>query len=364
MNDPSRPPVSVVVPFYNTADYLDACVRSVLDQDYPNYEVVLSDNVSTDGSSEIARRHAETDRRVRYVAHDEFVGQVRNYNRALTEASPDCRYVKIVQADDWIYPECLAKLVDVAKRHPEVGLVSSFYLDGARVRNVGLPPEREVFTGREVCRRQLLEGQFFLGTPTTVLYRAEVVRERDPFYSVGSLHEDTEAGYEILRDWDLGFVHQVLSFARVRDESISASGEEHDPHLLDKLIAIHRYGGDYLSPDEHRRVWKKYARRYHTFLGESLLRGRGEDFWAYHREGLSTIDRPLRRLRVGLGALRAAASLLLNPLDTAERLMRRVTRRLRPPLRAEEEAPGGDGRREAGAGARAPGGQVREEAAS
>ena len=54
-----------------------------------------------------------------------------------------------------------------------------------------------------------------------MLYRAEVVRARDPFFCERSLHEDTEACYEILRDWDFGFVHQVLSYWRTQPGSIT-----------------------------------------------------------------------------------------------------------------------------------------------
>lgn len=324
MTDREAPLVSVVVPFYNTAEYLETCVRSVLLQDYAEFELILSDNCSDDGSSRIARRLARSDDRIRYVPHDEFVGQVANYNRALTEISSDSVYTKIVQADDWVYPESLRKMAGVADRHRTAGLVSSYTLKGTSVKNVGLPPDRELFTGREICRRQLLEGQFFVGSPTTVMYRSEIVRERSPFYSEKSLHEDTEACYEILREWDLGFVHQVLSFARTRAESISAEGEEHDPHLLDKLILIDRYGDDFLTPEEHRSVWKRYSRRYYDFLGLGLLGGRGDEFWDYHREGLATIGRRIRKSKVVAGALRTLASLLLNPLDTGRLVAERV----------------------------------------
>jgi len=320
------PLVSVVVPFYDTAEFLDACVESILAQDYEHFELILSDNRSTDGSSKIARRWAERDPRIRYVAHDEFVGQVANYNRALTEISPGSGYTKIVQADDWIYPECLRKMVKLAERHPGVGLVSSYMLDGTAIMNDGLPPDREVFTGREVCRRQLLEEAFFMGTPTTVLYRSEIVRNRTPFYPPESLHEDTEVCYEILRDWDFGFVHQILSFARRREDSITAERREYDPYLLDRLIQIHRFGDDFLSPLELRSVWRSQLRRYYAYLGEGLLMARGRDFWRYHREGLATVGKWIRPLRLAAGTGRALLELLLNPLDTGKRLVRRAGR--------------------------------------
>ena len=74
--------VSVVTPFYNSADSLGRCIESVLQQSHGEFEYVLSDNCSTDGSGAIARSFARRDSRIRYVAPDTHVPQGANYNRA------------------------------------------------------------------------------------------------------------------------------------------------------------------------------------------------------------------------------------------------------------------------------------------
>src|SRR5690242_17571571 len=105
------PFVSVVTPFYNTADYLAQCIESVLTQTYPRFEYLLVDNQSTDASAEIAAEYARRDSRVRVVRNKDFVGQIANYNGALGHASPSAEYVKLVQADDIVFPECLERMV-------------------------------------------------------------------------------------------------------------------------------------------------------------------------------------------------------------------------------------------------------------
>ena len=100
----SQPLVSVVTPFYNTEGYLSECIESVLKQSYDNFEYILSNNCSTDRSSEIAEEYAKQDHRVRLISNGEFLDQVKNYNRALRYISPQSKYCKIVQADDWIIP--------------------------------------------------------------------------------------------------------------------------------------------------------------------------------------------------------------------------------------------------------------------
>src|SRR3954469_16946223 len=101
-----QPLVSVVTPFFNTADYLGECIESVLRQTYSRFEYILVDNQSTDGSSEIAARFAKRDPRIRLIRNATFLDQVPNYNGAIRQISPDSKYLKVVLADDLIFPEC------------------------------------------------------------------------------------------------------------------------------------------------------------------------------------------------------------------------------------------------------------------
>src|SRR5215831_10677015 len=106
-----RPLVSVVTPFYNTTRYLAQCIESVLTQSYSEFEYILMDNCSTDGSGKIAEAYARRDPRIRLIRCSEFVSQLQNYNRALNEISDASRYCKILQADDYIFPQCLELMV-------------------------------------------------------------------------------------------------------------------------------------------------------------------------------------------------------------------------------------------------------------
>ena len=85
--------VSVVTPFYNTAPYLAECIDSVLAQNHSDFEYLLCDNHSDDGSTDIAARYAALDRRIRIVRPPAFLGQVPNYNFALRQIAPDTRHV-------------------------------------------------------------------------------------------------------------------------------------------------------------------------------------------------------------------------------------------------------------------------------
>jgi len=325
----SQPLVSVVTPFYNTAPYLAECIESVLKQTYGHWDYCLVNNCSDDGSAEIARRYASQDGRIRVVDNVEFLTQVQNYNHALRQISPESRYTKIVQADDWIYPECLERMVAVGEEHPSVGIVSAYRLYGTKVLNRGLPYTTTMMNGREACRFMLSRGAHLFGSPTSILFRSETVRSRDPFYSETSLFEDTEACYEIMQDWDLGFVHQVLTFERVENEneSISATARSHDPGWdLDWLITMTNFGRAVFTEEEFAKEKAKAEHAYYWFLADNLIAGRGKEFWDYHTAGLATIGVRLMSPTFLKYVLWSAVDTAGNPKRALGKIVRRFRR--------------------------------------
>lgn len=311
------PRVSVVTPFYNTAKYLEACIQSVLAQTLTGFEYLLVNNQSTDGSREIAARYASKDARIRLIDNPAFVGQVENYNGALAQISDQTRWVKLIQADDELLPEALEKQVAAGEKSPRIGLVSSLYLKGNEPRGGGLPMTTTQIDGRELCRLMLLrDGIYPLGSPSAVLYRADLVRARKPFYALGRYHEDTEAAYDLLLESDFGFVHQVLTFLRTDNISIMSAMRRFNPEPLDHLTLLSNYGPRLLSPEELQPKLYWEWRAYLGFLGESVWMRRGKEFWKYHRDGLSQSGRSLRFRELLPATLKAGGRLLLNPLAT------------------------------------------------
>ena len=130
----TTPLVSIVTPVYNNAQHLEECIESVLAQTYANWDCTIVDNCSSDGSAEIARRFAEKDPRIRVSENKRFLRALANHNAALRYISPASRYCKVVFGDDWIFPECLEKMVSLAEKHPSVGIVGAYALEGTQVR--------------------------------------------------------------------------------------------------------------------------------------------------------------------------------------------------------------------------------------
>jgi glycosyltransferase involved in cell wall biosynthesis len=319
-----EPFVSVVTPFYNTDLYLEQCIQSVLAQSHANFEYLLVDNQSKDGSGAIAKKYATLDERIRLIVADRFRSQLDNYSFALEQCSPDARYVKVAQADDWLFPRCIAEMVELAEANPSVGVVSAYDLRETEVYGFGLRPEQRVLTGREAGRAYFIGGLFLFGSPTTVLYRGDVVRSRKPFFVDGVLHSDTEAVLDILTRRDFGFVHQVLSFIRVQEDSYTGRSRDYVPNDLDRLTNVKRFGELYLDADEYRICLDRAFSDYYRKLARKWLRfsftGANEAFWKYQRDGLALIGETLEWSRLGRALGAVVAEEVLNP----ERLVRRM----------------------------------------
>ncbi len=325
--------VSVVTPFFNTAAYLKECIASVLAQTYGDFEYLLVDNCSTDGSSQIASLAAARDSRVRVVTSAVFRSQTENYNFALSHISAASEYCKIVQADDWIFPECLQAMVEVGRRDPRIGIVAAYSLRGTSLRGAGLEIGQWRIEGKVAARMQLLGDVFLTGSPSTVMYRSQIVRARDPFYELDRYHSDTEAAYDIFRHHDLGFVHQVLSYQRVDDESIMGRRRRYAPHLLDRLTCVHRYGKYFLTAGELTATHAIEQRNLIAFLGAALLRGEDATFWKYQTGGYHRMGLHTPWVRIALAALNRVLSIALNPKCSIETLARAMARRCRRLLR-------------------------------
>ncbi|MGO9020606.1 MAG: glycosyltransferase family 2 protein [Syntrophobacteraceae bacterium] len=319
----SCPFVSVVTPFYNTEPFLAECIESVLRQSYQNWEYILVNNCSADRSMEIAQKYALVESRIRVINNDRFLSQQQNYNHALRQISPVSKYCKIVQADDWIFPECIMQMVQLAEAHPTVGVVGSYWLLGTHPCGGGLPYPSTFMSGADLCRWQLLlhPDEYVLGTPTSLLIRSELIRNRDPFYNENSIYEDIEICYELLKNCDFGFVHQVLTFTRVNNESISSGIRHLSPYILIALLGLMKYGPKYLKTPEYNQRLEILTDRYYKVLANALVYGQDKSFWDYHNEGLRSAGHRLSRAKLTRYVLWELMDLLRHPKALIRRLV-------------------------------------------
>jgi glycosyltransferase involved in cell wall biosynthesis len=328
MNLRGQPLVSVLTPVYNGESYLRECIESVMAQTHSNWEYMIVNNCSTDGTREIAEEYARKDKRIRVDNADVLVGVIANHNRAFRTVSSDSKYCKVVSADDFLFPECITKMVALAEAHPSIGIVGSYQLSGGAekwyVRNHGLPYHSAFVPGREIGRSQLLGTLDVLGAPTSDLYRSDLVRSTDEFFPNATAEADVSAIYKHLRCTDFGFVHQIVSYERLHDMTMTTVTRDHNAYLPSKVGDLLTYGEFYLTPEEREKRLKELMDEYYAFLAISVVNFRSKKFWDFHRTRLRELGYPLDGIRLGRATSKKLVDLLLNPKLTVERVLRRV----------------------------------------
>jgi len=325
------PLISVITPVYNGADFLPECIESVLSQTYANFEYIIVNNCSTDATLEIAQSYAKTDNRVRVYSNEKFVGVIENHNIAFRKISANSKYCKVVSSDDLIFPDCLSQLASIAELYPSVGIVGSYQLSGGgpdwsqwRVRWDEVPYPHPVIMGREICRTRLLGGPYVFGTPTSLLYRSDLVMEQQSFYPNSTAEADTSACYQCLKSTDFGFVHQVLSYERVHQIRVTTTSQLRNAYLGSNIGDILTYGPLYLTKAEIDSRLHQLLESYYAFLAGSILNFRDQEFWGYHRARLKELGYPLDNLRLCKALALKLMDLLLNPKETVEKILNRL----------------------------------------
>jgi hypothetical protein len=188
--------------------------------------------------------------------------------------------------------------------------------------------------GREVCREDFLGGdpKFGCGSPTSLLYRADIVRNSGRFYPNSSPHADTSACFIHLQHFDFGFVYQVLSYCRIHDESQSSKSIKINRHTSAVLNNIIQYGPFYLSSEELKRLLKKQLNNYYQFLGVSIFLFRGRKFWNYHRSRLEELGYPITIPRLIKGVFYKFLREAVNPEQAVRKIYRCYSKRFSRPI--------------------------------
>lgn len=110
------PLVSIGLPVYNGEDYIESAIDSILSQTFTDFELIISDNASTDATESICRQYARDDSRIRYVRTPDNRGAMWNFNEVFRHATG--KYYKPASHDDLHAPQFLGRCLDVFREAP------------------------------------------------------------------------------------------------------------------------------------------------------------------------------------------------------------------------------------------------------
>ena len=118
------PRLSIGLPVYNGENYLAESIDALLGQSYEDFELIISDNASTDGTADICRRYEKQDSRIRYIRQPRNIGLSPNHNFVLQQSRGEL--FKWAAADDLYGRDLLKRCVDALDEHPDVVLAHSW----------------------------------------------------------------------------------------------------------------------------------------------------------------------------------------------------------------------------------------------
>ena len=170
----SDPMVSVIVPVYNAESTLRRCADSILEQSYPDLELILVDDGSKDASPLICDSYMQKDARVR-VIHKPNSGASATRNLGIAEARG--HYLQFVDSDDWLTPDATEKLVAAAEAHQADLVIADFYrVSGKLVDSKHRVMPVGVMTRREYASTMMENpASFYYGVLWNKLYRRDLV---------------------------------------------------------------------------------------------------------------------------------------------------------------------------------------------
>lgn len=190
----NNPLVSIIVPVYNSADYLSDCLESILNQSYQNLEIITVNDGSTDNSLEILQEYAKLENQIKIIDQDNQ-GLSGARNTGIKKATGD--YITFIDSDDYVEPLMIDHMMDAIKDTKSDIACCSFrevFPDGKKVDfNTG--HKAKTLTTEEALKAMLKEQGFMVST-TMKLFPTKFFK--DIKFPEGMLHEDVGTTYKLI----------------------------------------------------------------------------------------------------------------------------------------------------------------------
>jgi GT2 family glycosyltransferase len=316
---PDKPPVSIVIPNWNGAEYLPTCLESLRAQTYENVEVIVADNASTDGSQDLLRDDYPEVRLVQLAENRGFTGAA---NAGIEAAQGEV--IVLLNNDTEVEPGWLGEVIAAFERHPETGMVASkmllydrrdtFHTAGDTYSVGGLPGNRGVWEQDE--GQYDVEEYVFSACGGSAAYRRAMLEE------VGPLDEDFFFSCE---DVDLGWRAQLAGWrcvyvpGAVVYHHLAATGGDVTASYYNGRNYLWLIAKDYPGP-LLRKHWPVIVRTQARIAWEALKAWRGEAARARLRGmlgGLLTLPGALRK-RWGVQRARSVSIEYIESILTPE----------------------------------------------
>ena len=269
-----HPTVTVVIPLYNARDVIGATIESVLAQTWKDYEIIVVDDGSQDGSGDLVRAFGQ---QVRYI-RQENTGVAGARNRGIEESHGE--YIALLDHDDLWHPTKLERQVAVLTERPEVGLVITGIM---HIRSDGTPTGEigGAYNPNDPFYHVFVKG--YVPTPSSAMIRRsafDAAGTFDPGFDSAGL-DDHELWPRIAMVCEIAAIEEPLTYHRSHTAKPPEVALGHRRVLIAKLLE--RFGKDAVKREYLLREQAAYL----SDLGKHLLKnGRAEEGRSSLREGL------------------------------------------------------------------------------
>lgn len=282
--DPALPLVAIVTPVYNGARHLEAAMRSVQRQRYPNIVHVVLDNASTDDTPAIIKSFEGSRIPVLSFRNDKLLCLQDNWNKAFSHVPPGAVYAKLLCADDLIRSDCIERFVALAESGPSVEIVLCDDVFDDEVRRAHLPAAGPVLPGLAMARSILDHSVQWL--PYQHLFVRLHDSDRGGNFFGNELNPDPVAVVRSALRGNFGYLSEPLVYTRWhKDSQTSSNIKVRNTRAWCYLLHLNELFGDQcFTTTERAEVLDRQAGRYARFVLRWALRGEFDAALRLHRE--------------------------------------------------------------------------------
>ena len=257
-----NPLVSVIIPNYNHARYLDERIQSVLNQTYQNFEVIILDDKSTDNSVEVINKYKDNPHITNIVVNKENSGLTfKQWHKGFELAKGEL--VWIAESDDKCEKELLSTLIEFFEKDPDCVLAyteSIMFKDDGTQLNSYQERNSEMLTGREFISTRM-SWTCAIVNASSALFRKSVAMSIDKQYTEFHGAGDRLFWIEIAENGNVGIDYHPLNFFRIHDNnSTKRHYDEGINQKEDFKILNYIKGKNYITTKQYHKIKRDYAR--------------------------------------------------------------------------------------------------------
>jgi len=280
------PAISVILPVYNGKPYLEASIKSLLAQELEEFELLILDDCSTDGS--MAYLEGLHDHRIRLFKNESNKGLFYNLN--LLAKKTTTPLIKLWSQDDIMYPSCLYEFVEFFRVYPQVGFAYSGIHnidENGNVKQKDYGDDTPQIISTDLHARIAFFTGSIAGNIANVCISKKAMEQVGMFNEGMKISADFDMWVRLAKNHDTGFIPQKLVQLRDHDKQLSRNASLYINHVKEDMI-VYRNLLSYVSPSiakEGRRLLRNHKFVfYYTLMAKEIGKGNFKNAFLFYSE--------------------------------------------------------------------------------